>query len=90
MAADVVGDADGEVVTVDEGHIVVVLTVTGSEGELGKGGRGDTGTSAGVALETAVAATVSAGVGSGVGAEVAVPASLYPSWLELSHQEKPV
>ena len=76
MAAGVVADANGEVVAVDEGHIVVVISVTGSEGELGESGRGDTSTSVGVALEAAVAATVSAGVGSGVGAEVAVPASL--------------
>jgi hypothetical protein len=75
VAADVVADAHGKIVTIDEGDVVVVLAVTGSQGELSESGGGNTSSGAGVTFQTTVAATIGTRVGSRVGAEVAVPAS---------------
>lgn len=74
-ASDVVGDTHGEIVTVYEGDIVVILAISSGQSPLGEGCGGDTSAGAGIALETTVAASIGARVGSGVGSEVAVPAT---------------
>ena len=71
MAAGVVADANGEVVAVDEGHIVVVLAIGRRKSPFSESSRRDTGASMGVTVKTAVAAAIYARVGSGISAEVA-------------------
>jgi len=73
-AAHIVGNTHGEIVTVNEGDIVVILAISSSQGPLGEGCRGNTSAGVGVTEETTIAATVGARVRSRVACEVAVPA----------------
>jgi hypothetical protein len=73
-AALVVVNAQGEIVAVNEGDVVVIIAIGSGQGPLGKGCRGDTSAGVGIAEETTIAATVGARVRSGVSGKVAVPA----------------
>jgi len=71
-ATDVIRDRDGQVVPVDEGDIVVVVS-TRAQSELGKSSRRDAGAGGRIADQPAVAPAVQAGVGRSRAVEGAVP-----------------
>ena len=84
MATCTVADAHGKIKPVDDRDIVVVLATIAGECPFGKSGRRNTSAGVRITVETAVAATGDARVGSITLAEVAVPATLWDSKLEVS------
>jgi len=72
LTIGIVGDAHGQIVPIDQAHIVPIKTVSGTESPLGDGRRRNTSSSVRVALETSIASAIGARIRAGVGGEVAV------------------